>query len=110
MKFYYEGKLMRTSKTHEYKFALLNGAGTCLSCSGTRDGIERERQRRVSESRGWLEIYEGTLAGTWKPKTRGGWKMSDIRRMYKTDDDLREIIGKTRAYIDGLKIVPLEMR
>ena len=50
MKFYYNGKLMRTSKTHEYKFAIIWPDGTLSSCHGTREAAEKEYRRPISEA------------------------------------------------------------
>lgn len=50
MKFYYNGKLMRTSKTHEYKFAIIWPDGTLSSCHGTREAAEKEYRRPISEN------------------------------------------------------------
>ena len=50
MKFYYNGKLMRTSKTHEYKFAIIWPDGTLSSCHGTREAAEKEYRRLISEN------------------------------------------------------------
>lgn len=42
MKFYYNGKLIRTSKTHHYKFACINlETGNVLQCSETRSGATK---------------------------------------------------------------------
>ena len=48
MKFYYNGKLMRTSKTREYHFAVLNTNGTCNSCHSTREAAEKEWRRPIA--------------------------------------------------------------
>ena len=50
MKFYYEGKLIRTSKNHHYTNALINtDTGKCITCSSTMEGCERELNRIINE-------------------------------------------------------------
>ena len=41
MKFFYAGKLVRTSKTHDYNFGVLNANGKIVSCSATKEGAEK---------------------------------------------------------------------
>lgn len=41
MKFYYNGQLVRTSKTHEYKYGLLY-MGKIKQCSKTKDALVSE--------------------------------------------------------------------
>ena len=45
----------------------------------------------------------------YKPK-KGGWKESDIRRWYKTDEELKAAIESLTFYVAGLKIVELETK
>lgn len=40
MKFYYNDKLIRTSKTHHYTHAVINENGEALTCSATLKGCE----------------------------------------------------------------------
>lgn len=49
MKFYYNGKLMRTSKTHEYKYAIITENGCCCSCHGTLESAQKEFRRPIAE-------------------------------------------------------------
>ena len=46
MKFYYKGQLIRTSKTHEYKWALIrelpDGSIKALACSATQQGAGKD--------------------------------------------------------------------
>lgn len=52
MKFYYDGKLVRTSKTHDYKFAIMWPDGECTSCHGTLEAAKKEYRRRIAEIEG----------------------------------------------------------
>lgn len=74
MKFYYNGKLVRTSKTHEYKYALLNRADRTLACSATRKGAETAYNRAYKDKACWLDIYTKVLNGTYRPKKTNGKK------------------------------------
>lgn len=51
MKFYYNGNLIRTSKTHEYRYALLfvreDGTYRALRCSAERKSCVQEFDRRT---------------------------------------------------------------
>ena len=49
MKFYYNNKLLRTSKTHEYKYAIVTVSDACCSCHGTLEAAEKEYRRPISE-------------------------------------------------------------
>lgn len=49
MKFYYNDKLVRTSKTHDYKYAIISKKGDCLSCHGTLESAQKEFRRQISE-------------------------------------------------------------
>lgn len=50
MKFYYNDKLVRTSKTHEYHYGVWNPMTEKMeSCHGTLDGAKKELRRRISE-------------------------------------------------------------
>lgn len=55
MKFYYEGALIRTSKSHHYTHAVLAPNGKAISCSSSREGAEKVKQ---SEINNWGRIVE----------------------------------------------------
>lgn len=55
MKFYYEGNLIRTSKSHNYTHAVLAPNGKAISCSSTREGAEKFKQ---SEINNWSRSVE----------------------------------------------------
>lgn len=50
MKFYYNGKLVRTSKKHEYKYGLLLWNGEIRACSSNKESLYSEiaRIKKVS--------------------------------------------------------------
>lgn len=49
MKFYYNGVLVRTSKNHEYHFAVVTKDDKLVSCHGTREAAEKEYRRPIAE-------------------------------------------------------------
>ena len=53
MKFYYNGKLVRTSKTHAYTHAVLTPNGDTFSCSSSREGAVKALQAKINE---WEQI------------------------------------------------------
>jgi hypothetical protein len=118
MKFYYNGKLIRTSKTHIYKFALLNYAGNCVTCSATYEGCLKEKNRRKSDNERRIENY-GTMLKALK-EGRQGYFVKDGRRGYysrftgkENAEQLAEWLEaliKGRSYYEEEKIVELEAR
>lgn len=110
MKFYYNGKLIRTSRTHEYNFAAISPTGKCLTCSATYEGCAKNLATLTANGRGWLSAYEAIYYGTFK-ETKGGWTIKDIMgRFNNSREELKEAIEKKKAYFDGIKIVKLEAR
>lgn len=51
MKFFYNGKQIRTSKTHVYTHAVLTPEGKTFACSSSREGAEKAIQKEAS----WYE-------------------------------------------------------
>lgn len=110
MKFYYNGKLIRTSKTHEYKFAAITAEGKCLCCSATLDGCKRGLDAYTANGKGWLRNYEEIYNGTFK-ETKNGWTVKEIMgRFNNSREKLKEEIDKKKAYYNGIEIVEIEMR
>ena len=53
MKFYYDGQLIRTSKTHHYTHACVaqgsDGKWCCISCSSSKAGAEKVKADKIRE-------------------------------------------------------------
>ena len=71
MKFYYNGKLMRTSKNHVYTHAVVAN-GNCLSCSSTFEGAKKviyseisHYERVIQTELNKKDALEKGLAGYW---------------------------------------------
>jgi hypothetical protein len=60
MKFYYNGKLIRTSKTHEYKYAVIAN-DECLTCSATMDGAQKFINRYINERKDEIKTCENII-------------------------------------------------
>ena len=55
-KFYYEGKLVRTSENHDYRFGIYNKSrGRMKSCHSTRELAEKTLQSYINEPLNWIE-------------------------------------------------------
>lgn len=124
MKFYYNGKLMRTSKTHDYKFAIVNPSGSCWSCHGTLDAAQKEFRRPIAELEQAIENSKAAIKALKAGKTYynaksgrntypvklsgkiGELKYSDISTWeYFIDKDTERM-----EYLKTRKIVELEAR
>lgn len=76
MKFYYNGKLIRTSKTHEYKYAIIRKDDikrnapkiTPFACSKDMKGIESNLSYLSKD----LRLYKSVKNGTYKPRRKYG--------------------------------------
>lgn len=118
MKFYYNGKLVRTSKTHEYHFGILNADGTKVtSCHGTYEAAMKEMNRRPGEIRSRIAELETGIKAIQAGKSYYLTKICG--RTYKvsigkdTEEDYRHYIDQNRDALNRLakrKIVELEAR
>ena len=119
MKFYYEDKLIRTSKTHVYTHALIGQSGKAITCSATREGCEKELLRRLHDIERSITNYENALKAQAAGKKQVMWL--DGRTSYYVNlcdlDNLDEfeeyiIAGKETIHIIAheWKIVELEAR
>ena len=62
MKFYYNGKKVRESKTHEYKYAAISTkTGKVLKCSATKEGAQEIINRYISERENEIKTCENIL-------------------------------------------------
>lgn len=72
MKYYHNGKLLRTS-THVYTHALIDQNGRAITCSATREGCTKELNRRIRESEQRIANYENALKAQAAGKTQTIW-------------------------------------
>lgn len=117
MKFYYEGKLIRTSKTHEYKYAAISSSGHCLKCSATKQGAQAELDRIFRESMRNLEFYRAALQaleigearvrnsrGEWIKLDTTWYKPEELRKWIKSIEE------NAPTFYERNKVVELEAR
>lgn len=101
MKFYYNGQLMRTSKTHNYTHAVIahhdDGTISCIACSASRELAEKALHNlwQCKNYRMWASVQDGT----YKPKDR--WA-SGIEKLRK---DATNIYGSVEAAIEHWKSI-----
>ena len=118
MKFYYNGKLVRTSKTHEYHYAIVKADGSkARSCHGTLKAAQNEMNRVIAE-------YNGAIASLNERRKalQNGRKFYFIkngRREYKyifTENDtvedcdrrIEEVEEGFKWFTENWKIVELQ--
>ena len=118
MKFYYEGKLIRTSKTHHYTHAIVC-EGTAIMCSATRQGCEREKQRYLSQQREIIKSYQDGIK--YLRDGKKGYYVKDGRSSYYVPFDkydtaeryekwIKESENRIQHITNNWKIVEIEER
>jgi len=89
MRFYYNGNLIRTSRTHHYTHALLNSRGRAVMCSAKRSACESFKQSAINHCLQGIEngksaimALEAGRGGYWRKEGRktewhsfSGWGM-----------------------------------
>lgn len=108
MKFYYNGNLVRTSKTHEYKFALLNTeTGKAYACSKDMKGMDRA----LSEVSQTYNLYLSVKNGTYRRKDRWARTAEQLEAgAVKYWGSLDNALTELKQDVDKYKIVELEAR
>ena len=117
MKFYYNGELVRTSKTHEYHYGILNIDGTRVSsCHGTLKDAEKEMAKAPASCRTAISEYKAAINAIENGKTKFPRKMCG-RTYYDpiryTKEEYEGLIERAEARIAELgkrKIVELEAK
>ena len=119
MKFYYEGKLVRTSKTHHYTHALIDvETGKVVTCSTSAVRCESEKKRYIRVAADLVENCHRAIKALYDGKK--GFHGKDGKHEFYhafTDEPFDTIEGRTalleedRKYrdsiIDNWKVVPL---
>lgn len=120
MKFYYEGKLVRTSKTHEYTHAVIDiTTGACKGCRVGKDKAEAIISAEVSYYDKKISNYTNAIKALENGKS--GYYAKDGRHTYycKFSSDItveryKEWIAWDKDYINSVKanwkVVELEAR
>ena len=123
MKFYYNEKLIRTSKTHEYKYALLSSNEKCVTCSASRDRAESELTIRINSCNDRIQNYKNIIhaietGATYYDHTYGREtikvKLDAKNYEVHTLDGAKKYLDNEEKHLEDLKtvwkIVELEAR
>lgn len=120
MKFYYNGKLVRTSKNHVYTHAVINENGGCIACSSTRKGAEQVisseisyNERRLQTQLNKKKAIEEGAAGYWDVSERKHYWEKFRGKDYQTLEYAEEQIEWYKKQIEVVrswKVVELEAK
>jgi hypothetical protein len=99
MKFYYKGKLIRTSKTRHYKYAI-GCEAYGFSCSETLENAQRQLDQKARQC---LATAKSNLSFSQDPKN-----LAWLKERYGEDFDPIEAYKKALELIKTLAIVELE--
>ena len=125
MKYYYKDILVRTSKTHEYHFAVikeLDDGIAVLACSKTYEGAMASRRQLISYTINDLEVCEKLQEARRNGKSgffaKGQGRKETYRKTSDYDDkwfeNLEERIDYNKQSIDEfnrtVKVVEIEAR
>ena len=122
MKFYYNDKLIRTSKTHEYKYALISGTGKCVTCSASRERAEAELASWINRYNDKIQNYKNIIHAIETGASH--YNAIDGRKTYRvkldgknneahTLDGAKEYLEGSTARLEEIKswkVVELEAR
>ena len=125
MKFYYKGKLVRTSKTHEYKFAVMTANDKLCSCHGTLDAAQKALRSKIATLETEIQNCKKAIEASEEGKTR--FEIKTGGRWYPVNLSVKDFCGRDRSqkstweeYIENAKrsieqyktrkIVELEMK
>lgn len=111
MKFYYNGKLVRTSKNHHYTHAYIkhndNGTFTCLGCSSSYKGIEKMMLSNPNYQN--YRLYTSVQDGTYKPKDRYAYDIEKMKKQaVKYYGGVDEAVEYYKNIISRFEIVEIE--
>lgn len=117
MKYYYNGKLMRTSKNHHYTHAVINPDGDRLiGCCSRLDLAVKLRQSYISECETSIENFKRAIKALEAGKNKYWCKCGNrdvLEKTYYTIDEYKKYIENSEkkiAYRKNFKVVELEER
>lgn len=105
MKFYYDGQIIRTSKTHHYTHACINknkddnGKHQCYGCSATRKGAEKIKQDILRRYQ--TQIEHNKIAMKAKEEGKKGYRNTrgEFIKFYN-EETPQEYIEACKRYIE----------
>lgn len=107
MKFYYKGHLIRTSKTHNYKYAVIDKETfKAYRCSKDMKGI----QSALHEIRRRLDILLSVQNGTYIQKPRCYSAKEIENNQIKYYGSLQNAIDEQKEYVNSFIVVELETK
>ncbi|MBQ2895041.1 MAG: hypothetical protein IJE92_05940 [Clostridia bacterium] len=109
MKFYYNGQLVRTSKTHTYTHAVIDGNGKARACASSFELAQKALARELNIPTHNNRFYLATLEALKQGKEFFYYGSKKFKVRYKKED-LEEWIAWFENFKKGLKIVELEQR
>lgn len=99
MKFYYNGKLLRTSETHTYTHAVINGAGKCVGCRTSQKAAQYIIDYEVNQCRQGIENCKAAIKALESGKSY--YTVKSGRRTYPHKFQKDDTIESYADYIDG---------
>ena len=107
MKFYYEGKLVRTSANHIYTHAIITKNGGVLACASSYDRAQGAMVATTATPRDNLGFNRKMLWAVQNDKL-SFWYKNKLHFVNKTKEELEKSIAHYEDYLNNLKIVELE--
>ncbi len=109
MKFYYNGKLVRTSKTHYYTHAVMTADNRLISCASSYELAQKSMLSNTATERDCLGFYKEELKNL--KLGRNSFWYKNRKCFVKHDAELLEVyIKQIEDYLKGLHIVKLTAR
>lgn len=89
MRFYYNGNLIRTSRTHHYTHALLNSRGGAVMCSAKRSACESFKQSAINHCLQGIENGKSAIKAL-EAKRGGYWRKEGRKTEWYSFSELEE--------------------
>lgn len=118
MKFYYNGQVIRTSKTHVYTHAVINtNTGECKGCRSNRKGAEQIISSEISAQKSNIEDVKAQIKALEQGKRiyrcKCG-KRSYYEKIWNSKKELEEWLAayenRIKNVTENWKVVELEAR
>ena len=107
MKFYYNNKLVRTSKTHNYKYGVFTSNDKLLACASSFELAQKAIITATNSERHNLEFYKKELEAIEKGKEKF-WGKKYLHKVEDTKEECEEIIKRLENYLSGIHIEELK--
>lgn len=110
MKFYFDGQLIRTSKTHHYTHAVIKRTENdwvLYGCSSSFEGAEKMMMNSIPFKR--YRMWASVQDGSYRPKDRYAYNIEQMRK--KADEQYGSIenaVKSSKDGIEGFEIVEIE--